>query len=660
MTSTARVRVSPGTARDDVEDRALEIRRGREHALAHRRRGGHGRDQLRIADVAAGAGGRRLGAVAEVGPGIPRRRQPAPSTQAQTERYWRQRTRVPSCVAALQTASVLRSHVPTTRPTTRSGADGAGWTTPARARWPTTARTASSSPSDASSLRCRLYRGGDPSAERTTLRATAFSRSSPTAERSMKKTCRPLSRPVANSSAARGLAVASGAAGLLVVGLDAARDAEWTTSRMSALSTPIPNALVATRPATLAGHEAPLARSRGVARAAPRGRRRPRRPARGQAIREPLGFVARAGVDDRRQRLGLRERRARSAGARAALFAHATTANERFGRSKPGAPRAPARAGRAGDTMSARTSGVAVAVEREDRLGARAARRVGQPEVLGPEVVAPLRDAVRLVDREQAIRVRGCAPGSPGGEPLGRDVEQPYLAATACSTASRFVRASCWALTSADAAGRDRAAAPRPGPASARSAARRRASGPSASAPAAGSRATCPRRSASPPARRGRPWRPRPPRAARAGSPGKPKSSFIAPSTAAADATGTRGTRPSAAPRSNDVWWEPGVLRARRATRVGDLPPAPVAPRGAHSLSQIRVRFVRTQRSEREIPDAEVVVRRRRRRPPNAPSRPCPTRAGRPGPARRSRGRLAPRAARASGSVSVVAARSRR
>ena len=47
---------------------------------------------------------------------IPRRRQAPPSTHAQTERYWRQRTRVPSCVGRLQIASVVRSHAPTTPP----------------------------------------------------------------------------------------------------------------------------------------------------------------------------------------------------------------------------------------------------------------------------------------------------------------------------------------------------------------------------------------------------------------------------------------------------------------------------------------------------------------------------------------------------------------
>ena len=64
---------------------------------------------------------------------MPSRRHPPPSTHAQTARYWRQRIRVPSSAAERQTASDTRSHVPMTRPTIRSGADGAGWITPARA-----------------------------------------------------------------------------------------------------------------------------------------------------------------------------------------------------------------------------------------------------------------------------------------------------------------------------------------------------------------------------------------------------------------------------------------------------------------------------------------------------------------------------------------------
>ena len=42
--------------------------------------------------------------------------------------------------------------------------------------------------------------------------------------------------------------------------------------------------------------------------------------------------------------------------------------------------------------------------ERQDALGADVARGLGQLQVVGAEVVAPLGDAVRLVDREERDR----------------------------------------------------------------------------------------------------------------------------------------------------------------------------------------------------------------------------------------------------------------
>ena len=54
---------------------------------------------------------------------------------------------------------------------------------------------------------------------------------------------------------------------------------------------------------------------------------------------------------------------------------------------------------------------------------------LGEREVVGAEVVAPLRDAVRLVDREQGDAAALEEPlGGLGVEPLGRDVEQVELA----------------------------------------------------------------------------------------------------------------------------------------------------------------------------------------------------------------------------------------
>ncbi len=57
-------------------------------------------------------------------------------------------------------------------------------------------------------------------------------------------------------------------------------------------------------------------------------------------------------------------------------------------------------------------------------------RGVGQAEVVGAEVVPPLRDAVGLVDHEQAhARVAHRVEERPRREPLGRHVEQAQLAA---------------------------------------------------------------------------------------------------------------------------------------------------------------------------------------------------------------------------------------
>ena len=78
--------------------------------------------------------------------------------------------------------------------------------------------------------------------------------------------------------------------------------------------------------------------------------------------------------------------------------------------------------------MSAATCGVAVAVEATIDLRPEPARGVGEPEVVGPEVVPPLRDAVRLVDHEQAdVGAAQALEEARRGEALGRDVEQPHV-----------------------------------------------------------------------------------------------------------------------------------------------------------------------------------------------------------------------------------------
>ena len=66
---------------------------------------------------------------------------------------------------------------------------------------------------------------------------------------------------------------------------------------------------------------------------------------------------------------------------------------------------------------------------RDYRAGPERPGSVGEAEVVGPEVVPPLRDAVGLVDHEQADP-RGAHPleEAGGGEPLGGHVEEPQLA----------------------------------------------------------------------------------------------------------------------------------------------------------------------------------------------------------------------------------------
>ena len=140
----------------------------------------------------------------------------------------------------------------------------------------------------------------------------------------------------------------------------------------------------------------------------------------------------------------------------ASFVAHGTTANERFGPVEAGrdrtGSRSPSRA-----TMSSATCGVAVAVEATIASRAEPARGVGEPEVVGPEVVAPLRDAVRLVDDEEPdLRLPDPLEEAGRGEALGRDVEQPRAPGRPRGRAPRrFAAASCCALTSATLPGRD-------------------------------------------------------------------------------------------------------------------------------------------------------------------------------------------------------------
>ena len=157
-------------------------------------------------------------------------------------------------------------------------------------------------------------------------------------------------------------------------------------------------------------------------------------------------------------------------------------------------------------TMSRRVGSSAVAVSASSGTSGKRSLRIAERLVFAAEIVAPLRDAMRLVDGEErepaiAAAARGSAASS---------------AARARRRAGRAPPSRDRALDRAGLGRREarverRGAAPRPGaarrpgPSSARSAARRRRRGPGAAAPAAGSTATCRRRSASARSRRRRP-----------------------------------------------------------------------------------------------------------------------------------------------------------
>ena len=157
------------------------------------------------------------------------RRQADPSTNAQTERYWRQRARCPSPADVRQAARARASNGASMRPRTRSGADGAGRTTPARARWPMTARTLSSlSRAVAVEHRRELVGAEVVAAVRSAhLQAPRDGRDRLVGQLAAldEEDVQALVATLGEQQRARRRAVAAGAPGLLVVGLDRARHA---------------------------------------------------------------------------------------------------------------------------------------------------------------------------------------------------------------------------------------------------------------------------------------------------------------------------------------------------------------------------------------------------------------------------------------------------
>ena len=186
---------------------------------------------------------------------------------------------------------------------------------------------------------------------------------------------------------------------------------------------------------------------------------------------------------------------------RAAAFG--CIASRRLGRSKE---RTKLRGGARNSfpSMSARVAASAVAVSASVCTPPRRSRTSAQRQILGPEVMPPLRDAVRLVDGQQARA--GAAQQRQDFRPdqaFGSDVEQ-VQAALAQGSADARVFPGIVGRIQAGGGDAERPQLRPPDRASARSAARRRRSARSEPASAADSTAICRCRWASPRARRRR------------------------------------------------------------------------------------------------------------------------------------------------------------
>ena len=165
--STARVRPTSGCgARHDVEDRLVELAGvalgGRPVRELRRPRP---RTRAAAAAARAPAPGRRRRSTGPSGAGAERspkwRRIPSRRHAVALDPRPHRAVLAPAHARALlgrRAAERERAAVPRARrpgPATRSGADGRGWTTPARARWPTIARTdLLVAVASASSIRC--------------------------------------------------------------------------------------------------------------------------------------------------------------------------------------------------------------------------------------------------------------------------------------------------------------------------------------------------------------------------------------------------------------------------------------------------------------------------------------------------------------------------
>ena len=146
--------------------------------------------------------------------------------------------------------------------------------------------------------------------------------------------------------------------------------------------------------------------------------------ARGQKLGDLLAGPAGSGVDDCRQRVG----RGQGGGQPALLLGRAAAGDDdeaQVGAVKAGRDLSRVAQAQAVDDVGGHRGGGG---RGESERGPGADRRggIGEGEVVGAKVVAPLRDAVGLVDHEQPDP--GAGDGGREGwraKPLGRHVEQP-------------------------------------------------------------------------------------------------------------------------------------------------------------------------------------------------------------------------------------------
>ena len=222
-------------------------------------------------------------------------------------------------------------------------------------------------------------------------------------------------------------AVAPGAAGLLVVALDRLRQVEVGDEAHVGLVDAHAERDRGDHDQAVLAQEAGLVARRGSAR-------RDRRGTAGPGCRWPPGTRRSSpptrGTGSRRCR---RRRGARCAAGRAA--AGAARSSARSGTGCWAGRSWPRSAGRSVEVAAGWRSrrgwpSVAVAVSAIRGTSGQRSCSIDRRQVVGPEVVAPLRHAVRLVDREQRdlCRGRAAAASSRHAEPLGREVEQVELA----------------------------------------------------------------------------------------------------------------------------------------------------------------------------------------------------------------------------------------